>query len=156
MEMRQMVFQLEGYTIIEDCYNASPESVKAALVALNNAAREAGGRKLALLGDMLELGAETRILHEEVGVACAEAGVDLLYTFGAAAENIAIGAARRGVPVENIRQNPDPSAPEVSAAQLYADLRENDVLLIKASRALAAERIIARLEEYAAKGAVKK
>ena len=155
-EMRQRIFQLGGCTIIEDCYNASPESVRAALVALDNAARETGGRKLALLGDMLELGVETRILHEGVGVACAEAGVDLLYTFGAAAENIAIGAARRGIPRENIRQNPDPSAPEVSAAQLHADLQKNDVLLIKASRALAAERIITHLEKYAEEGACKK
>lgn len=155
-KMRQRIFRLGDYTIIEDCYNASPESVRAALTALTNVAHETGGRKLALLGDMLELGTETRILHESVGVSCAEANIDLLYTFGAAAESIAIGAARRGTPRENIRQNPNPSAPEVSAAQIYADLKENDVLLIKASRALAAERIIACLEEYTAKGTTEK
>lgn len=155
-EMRQKVFRLADYTVIEDCYNASPESVRAALVALKNTALESGGRQLALLGDMLELGRETRILHEGVGVACAEAGIDLLYTFGAAAENIAIGAARRGFPKESIRQNPDPSAPEVSAAQVYADLQKNDVLLIKASRALAAERILTHLEKYAEEGAYEK
>lgn len=141
-EMRQRVLEINGITVIEDCYNASPESMQAALTTLVSTAKETGGRALALLGDMLELGTETRILHEQVGWACADAGVDLLFTFGAAAESIAVGAERRGMDGGHILHNPDPSAPYLSAAQVLSVVKEKDVILIKASRALAAERII--------------
>lgn len=147
-EMRGQLIKLGDITVIEDCYNASPESVKAALDSLIRVADETGGRKLALLGDMLELGTETRILHEEVGIACADAGVALLFTFGAAAENIANGAIRRGMPAARIVRNPNPSAHEVSALQIYERMQPGDVLLIKASRALAAEQIVTQLKKH--------
>lgn len=127
-----------GICIVKDCYNAAPESVKSALTLLSE--RE-GSRKIALLGDMLELGEHTRALHEEVGEFAARSGIDLLFTFGAAAQHYASGARRAGMADGCIFENPNPCRPEDSANALLSILREGDVLLIKASRALQAERI---------------
>ncbi len=143
--MRQEIIRKHGITMIVDCYNASPESTRAAAQTLCTMAHETGGRGLALLGDMLELGEETRRLHEEVGTYYAKQGVDLLFTFGAAAENIGTGARRAGMPAEHIYSNPDPASPQASAAQINAVLRPGDVLLLKASRAMASERILSYL-----------
>lgn len=151
-DMRQHVLKIGNITVIEDCYNASPESVGAALSTLVASARETGGRALALLGDMLELGTETRILHEQVGWACTDTGVDLLFTFGAAAESIAVGAEKKGMDSRKIFHNPNPSAPDISATQIISAMQEGDVILIKASRALAAERIIEALKNLTETG----
>ena len=104
----------------------------------------------------MELGIETRILHEQVGWACADAGVDLLFTFGAAAESIAVGAAKKGMREDSIFHNPNPSAPDISATQILEALQKGDVILIKASRALAAERIIDALKKARPIGKEKK
>ena len=151
-DMRQHVLNIGEVTVIEDCYNASPESVGAALSALVATAKETGGRALALLGDMLELGTETRILHEQVGWACTDTGTDLLFTFGAAAESIAVGAEKKGMASERIFHNPDPSAPDISTMQIASVMQKGDVILIKASRALAAERIIRSLKNLTKNG----
>ncbi len=144
-EWRGQPIKAGDITIIADCYNASPESVRAAITSLIQTACEAKGRAIALLGDMLELGAESRILHEEIGVYCHKAGVDLLFTFGAAAESIANGAIRAGMPPHRIFHNPNPSAHEVSVLQLQEQIQAGDVVLVKASRALTAERIVLHL-----------
>ena len=145
--MRQEVVRRNGITILMDCYNASPESVYAVCDTLISMARENNGRTLALLGDMLELGEETRRLHEEVGAYYAQKGIDMLFTFGAAAENIAVGARRAGMPDSRIFSNPNPAEPMVSAAQINSVYRVGDVLLLKASRTIAAERILAFLQQ---------
>ena len=77
---RQNVYEKNGLHIIADCYNASPESMTAALSVL----RDFPGRRIAVLGDMLELGAHTDRLHRELGGAVREAA-DLLFTLGEAA-----------------------------------------------------------------------
>ena len=136
--MRGECAYVGGICLIKDCYNAAPESVKSALTLL---AERNGGRKIALLGDMLELGEYTRALHEEIGEFVAKTGVDLLFTFGAAAQHYASGARRAGMAEECIFENPNPCRPEDSAAALLSVLREGDALLIKASRALRAEQI---------------
>ena len=80
-EMRQKIFELCGITIIEDCYNASPESMRAAIDVLVSLG-EGGGRTVALLGDMLELGKNTEMYHKSTGAYAAECGVDILFTLG--------------------------------------------------------------------------
>ena len=144
--MRQELMRKNGITVIVDCYNASPESMRAAADTLMSMAKEKNGRSLALLGDMLELGEETRLLHEQVGEYYAKSGVSFLFTLGAAAENIATGARRQGLAGSRIFSNPDPTDKQASAAQINRILRPRDVLLIKASRALAAEEILYLLE----------
>ncbi len=80
--MRQKIYDEHGITIIEDCYNASPESMRAGIDVLISLAKERGGRPAALLGDMKELGEYSRLLHEQLGVYAARAGVKLLFTYG--------------------------------------------------------------------------
>ena len=143
--LRQNIYQQGGVCIIRDCYNASPESMTAACGVLM---QTPGRRHVALLGDMLELGSQTRRFHEEIGAHFASAGLDFLLTFGVAAGNFATGAAAAGMPAAHILQNADPNRPEISAQQLKNILCSGDVLLVKASRALAAERILALLPDH--------
>ena len=81
---RQFVYEANGHTIISDCYNASPESMKAALSVL----KTAKGRRIAVLGDMLELGNESEKLHKLVGTYIKDSA-DILVTFGDMAKYIA-------------------------------------------------------------------
>lgn len=83
--LRQKIYEKDGYTVIADCYNASPESMAAALSVL----KEYKGRKIAVLGDMLELGTFAEELHERVGEDVLKSGADILITFGPLAKSIA-------------------------------------------------------------------
>ncbi len=138
---RLEIFTEDGIHWINDCYNASPESMEAALSVLKNATE--GKRRIAVLGDMRELGRETRVLHERIGRLVAEAHADLLFTFGAAAESIADGAEEAGMPEKAIFRNPNPHAHALTAEQLASHLEEGDLVLLKASRGMTAERILA-------------
>ena len=81
--------------VIEDCYNANPDSMKAALAMFREYPCK---RRFALLGDMLELGDISRAAHEEVGRQAVENKVDYLVTYGEQAKRIAVVAAARGCP----------------------------------------------------------
>ncbi|HHT54251.1 MAG TPA: UDP-N-acetylmuramoyl-tripeptide--D-alanyl-D-alanine ligase [Clostridiales bacterium] len=145
-EMRQKIFELCGITIIEDCYNASPESMRAAIDVLVSLG-EGGGRTVALLGDMLELGKNTEMYHKSTGAYAAECGVDILFTLGSLARFIAAGALAAGMSDENIFVNIDENTYSATAAELAGVLREGDILLVKASRAIRAERVIGCLSD---------
>ncbi len=146
--MRQNIYELDGITVIEDCYNASPESMKAAIHVLRNVTLQKGkGRMAALLGDMYELGSRSDAFHEEVGREFAKDGGSMLFTFGNSADYIAGGAILGGMLNESIYRNRDVTKPEISGEMLLHSLREGDTLLVKASRGAAAERIIRYLKE---------
>ncbi len=140
--MRQQILHWNGITIIADCYNASPESSIAASYTLKAISNEQGGKSLALLGDMRELGELSRPLHEAVGESYAIRGIDYLFTFGAAALHIADGARHAGMPESHILCNPDPANPTASVKQIKSVLARGDALLIKAARSMTAERIL--------------
>ena len=144
--MRQNIYNIGEIKVIEDCYNASPESMKAAFAVESSLARESGARMVALLGDMYELGEESGRLHEQVGSDYASAGGELLFTFGESAEGIATGAILHGILPENVYRNPDIKNPALSGEMLLHSLRSGDVLLVKASRGAAAERVIEYLK----------
>lgn len=187
-DMRQRIYRLSGLTVIEDCYNASPESMRAAIDVLcalrdrhpgsekspcENHPREKlprenhsceklpcenhhceklpcetlPGRAVALLGDMRELGINSEMYHRSVGAYAAERGVDLLFTLGNLARGIASGAIAAGMSDENIYVNIDENTYAATAAELSGLLREGDILLLKASRALRAERVLVCLRE---------
>jgi UDP-N-acetylmuramoyl-tripeptide--D-alanyl-D-alanine ligase len=118
-------------TLIDDCYNANPMSMRAALDELTATARRSGrSRRVAVLGDMLELGETEGDLHEQIGRHAAASGVDLLVTVGPRAERIAAAydAETRSVP--------DAAA----AAELVPGLlRPGDVVLVKGSRGVGLE-----------------
>jgi UDP-N-acetylmuramoyl-tripeptide--D-alanyl-D-alanine ligase len=120
-----------GATLIDDCYNANPMSMRAALEDLADTAARAGhARPVAVLGDMLELGHRERDYHAELGDEVARAGVDLLITVGPLAEAI---AERFDGELHSV---PDAAA----AARLVPELlRSRDVVLIKGSRGVGLE-----------------
>ena len=144
--MRQNIYELGKITVIEDCYNASPESMRAAINVLRDVTGK-GGRMTALLGDMYELGSMSESFHEQVGRFFAAEGGKLLFTFGESADYIARGAMLGGVETERIFRNPNVRCPELSGEMLLHSLRAGDTLLVKASRGAAAERVIAYLKE---------
>ncbi len=139
--MRQNIYTVGGVTVIEDCYNASPESMNAAINVLGDTARVKGGRMIALLGDMRELGDTTASLHAGVGSYLAQKHADYLFTYGELSENLADGALKNGMSEKHIFRNPTANA-ELCGKKLLGILREGDVLLVKASRALAAENVL--------------
>ena len=139
--MRQKIFDHNGYTVIEDCYNASPESMEAALRVLHTLAREKGGASVAVLGDMKELGTYAPRLHKQVGRFLGELGIDRLITVGTEAADIAAGAVIGGMPQSAITVCDGSDITKAVSAVADA-LRPGDTVLFKASRAMALERIV--------------
>ena len=122
---RQKVVDSEGVTVIEDCYNANPVSMKASLDVL----KEAKGRKVAVLGDMGELGTDEAALHAEVGTHAGICGIDALYCAGPLCEYLA-KAAKEADPQLEIRHFADR---ESLMAELPKLLQDGDQILVKAS-----------------------
>lgn len=146
VSMRQRIFDIGGFTIIEDCYNASPESMRAGIDVLVMLAKNRGGRAAALLGDMKELGEHTLLMHEQLGIYAAKAGVKLLYTYGPLSENIARSAISNGVRAENVYVNLNSNDSAVTGEMILGSIKPGDVLLVKASRSVAAEAVIKYIE----------
>ncbi len=140
--MRQNIYKANGRTIIADCYNASPESVKAALKVLSSTAQRSGARKVAVLGDMKELGNYSTEAHIEVGTEVVKNGVDILFTVGELALDIAASASNCAM--KNIFAFEDNDYKNI-AASVMENTAEGDVILFKASRAMALEKIIEAL-----------
>ena len=132
---RQKLFEQNGFTIYEDCYNASPDSMEAALAVLRGLPN---GRKLAVLGGMGELGAYAIEGHRRAGRAAAGAA-DALYLYGANSEFIGQGAAEAGFDKEKIHVFSDH---ESLAAALRADAQAGDALLFKGSRVMKMEQAL--------------
>jgi len=128
-----------GARIINDSYNANPLAVKAALDVLSELK---GGRKIAVLASMLELGAESELKHQEVGAYAAKKQVDLLITIGSRAREIAAGASSLMAEEKIIILADNQECTDFLAAEIKAD----DLLLIKGSRANRLEEIAAELK----------
>lgn len=123
---RGQVIRLGGVTLIDDSYNASPASMTAALDLLAGLP----GRRIAVLGEMLELGRGAATGHRDVGTAAA-ATCDQLVVVGSAAAGIAAGARAAGLDASRIMEVRDR---EAAFDLLRSRLREGDVVLVKASR----------------------
>lgn len=133
---RQEIFNINGYTIIKDCYNAGPESMAAALAVLHGRS----GRRVAVLGDMLELGSCAQAEHYKVGRLAAE-NADLLFSYGPNSGKMLKGAVTGGMPVENVRVFDDR---EKMADALTRICRPGDVILVKGSRGMRMELVLER------------
>ena len=127
---RQNVFYWNDITIIDDSFNASLES---AIVGFEFM-KFYPGRRCAVLGDFLELGAQTEIIHFKIGAEAANHGIELLFIFGVYAPFIARGAAYAGMPKENIYINTDITDKSTTLNQIISKAHKNDVLLFKASK----------------------
>ena len=138
---RMSVEKLAGnITILNDTYNANPDSTKASLKVLT----EYKGRKIAVLGNMRELGALEKFFHKEIGVYVAKLGVDYLIAVGIASSNIWQGAIDGGM---NINQVFLYMTNEDAFKKLNEILKENDIVLIKGSRLVGMEKIIELLKK---------
>jgi UDP-N-acetylmuramoyl-tripeptide--D-alanyl-D-alanine ligase len=116
--------------------------MRAGLNVLCHTAKVKARRPVAVLGDMKELGSASAEAHFGVGEYAAKCGIERLVTFGAAAVDIAKGAIKNGMPEDRVLVIEDSDNAENAAALLKTVLRENDVVLFKASRAVALERLI--------------
>ncbi len=137
--MRQRIREVGGITVIEDCYNASPDSQKA---GLNSLCKIAKGRKIAVLGDMLELGNYSEAAHRTVGEYVAECNVDMLYTFGEQSKFMADSAKKSGL--ESVFAFTDKT--ELTNA-LLSEIKNGDTLLFKASRGMKLEEVFEKIYE---------
>ena len=125
-----------GATLLDDTYNANPASMEAALDLLG----ELPGRRIALLGDMRELGPLSSSSHQRIGRRAAEV-VDALFTVGELAHEMSEAARAAG-----LERTQHLDSVELAIEVLRATLHEGDAVLVKGSRALALERVVAGLE----------
>ncbi|RJQ29642.1 MAG: UDP-N-acetylmuramoyl-tripeptide--D-alanyl-D-alanine ligase [Peptococcaceae bacterium] len=135
--MRLEVVEAGDLKIINDAYNASPASDRAALQVLTGYA--AGGRKVAVLGDMLELGPRAKAGHREVGETAAALGVDCLVTVGELAREIAAGAVQAGLPEWKVFSC---AGNDEVIRVLQKFLKPGDVVLVKGSRGMKMEQVV--------------
>jgi UDP-N-acetylmuramoyl-tripeptide--D-alanyl-D-alanine ligase len=127
----------DGVTVVNDAYNANPDSVRAALEAVTAMSHD--GRTWAVLGEMLELGAASTTEHEEVGRLARRSQVDRLVVVGDGARAVHVGALAEGaVDGEESVVVADASA---ALELLLPALRPGDVVLVKASRGVGLERV---------------
>ncbi len=135
--MRMQLFDVNNVRIISDCYNSNPDSLASALEFLSEYSSK--GKKIAVCGDMLELGERARSLHFDIGKRLAGRKIDFLITVGSLSKKIASGAHAAGMPKASIRTY---SSTSEAANALYELTQENDVVLIKGSRAMQMENVI--------------
>jgi len=126
----------DGVTIVNDAYNSNPEALRAALLAL--AVMASGGRAIAVLGHMTELGAEAEELHEQAGRQAARAGLAALVVVGEEATPMLAGAKAEPAWRGELLQVPDAAA-AVAAVRRLA--RPGDFVLVKANRAANLQRV---------------
>ncbi|HCF59517.1 MAG TPA: UDP-N-acetylmuramoyl-tripeptide--D-alanyl-D-alanine ligase [Myxococcales bacterium] len=126
-----------GFTVIDDCYNANPGSMAAALSTLRSLG--AGRRLVAVLGDMLEMGEAEVASHEQVGRLAAEAGVSILVAFGPRSKAIHQAFSQSGAACLH---EPEVASVDGALEFLRARLRQGDVVLVKGSRGMRLERVV--------------
>lgn len=139
--MRLEVFTLEtGITVVNDAYNASPTSMRSALETLADMATS--GRRIAVLGDMAELGSLSELAHFRIGELLARLSIDVLITVGTRSRRIAEGAVAGGMPPASVQRY---DGTDEASDALDAVIRSGDVVLVKASRSMGLERMVERM-----------
>ena len=134
-KMRMNVLRLPGdVVVLNDAYNANPQSMRAAAAVLGDAK---GRRKVAVVGDMLELGDGSTMFHHAVGACFAEMGADSLIAVGDLARHIAEGAEEAGL--EQVRYY---ASQDLAMPAICRELQPGTTILIKASRAMHFEKIV--------------
>jgi UDP-N-acetylmuramoyl-tripeptide--D-alanyl-D-alanine ligase len=146
VSMRAETLQVGTLTVLNDCYNANPASMKNALAMLANLGSccdsNRNRRLVFLCGQMAELGSQTEALHAELGVAAAEAGVDLLVAVGEAPKTtarVARETSRRGLQTMCFDDT------QSLCEHIQEFIREDDIILVKGSRTARLERVVQEL-----------
>jgi len=132
---RLQIKEINGIQFIDDSYNANPDSMKAALRTLVEL--DADGRRVAVLGQMNELGEESERGHREVGETAAALGIDELFAVGEAGAAIAQAARKAG-----LEKSSAVDSPEEAARRLSATASPGDLILVKGSRTARMERVL--------------
>lgn len=138
--MRQNTTEVKGITVIEDCYNASPASMQAAIDVLTSL--DCKGRRFCVFGDMLELGDISEQAHVDVGKNVGRAKVDFLLTYGERGKEIKRGAMMVGM--KNVLHFDDKNA---LASYLASNAKIGDAIIFKASRGVKLEEAIEKFKE---------
>lgn len=139
--MRMQAIFWRGVTIINDAYNANPASMKAALATL--AEISAKGQRIAVLGDMFELGKKSQREHRLLGQEIAHSGIDRAYLLGQQAPLVRRGALGAGMQPERVVVG---MSHNDIAEQLRAQLKAGDAILLKGSRGMAMEKVLETLK----------
>lgn len=132
--MRQRLHTVGRIRFVEDCYNASPDSVRAAFQTLHDMQ---AARRIAVLGDMLELGDVSDEAHRQSGVLAAQQGTDILFLYGEQSKKTASSALECGV--RTVKHFEDKAC---LAKELLSTLQPEDVVLVKGSRGMKLEEIL--------------
>ncbi|MFQ6066649.1 MAG: UDP-N-acetylmuramoyl-tripeptide--D-alanyl-D-alanine ligase [bacterium] len=135
--MHSRIYLLGKYKVIDDSYNANPESMEQALKLL---AEMRGGRKIAILGDMLELGEAAELFHYKIGSLIGKLGIQALFALGKYSYKTVVGAKDFGIREAFFFRNK-----RSLLEKLLTFLKEEDCLLVKGSREARMEEIIGRL-----------
>lgn len=130
---RAKVSSHSGITLIDDCYNANPNSVKAALTSLSSLP----GRRVAVLGDMLGLGEHSEQMHLDIGIFAAQCGIDVLFCQGEKAAFLCEGYRTSGGALAEHYENF-----EELLESLQSQIKKGDAVLVKASRGMHFERLL--------------
>lgn len=142
-KMRMEIFNTEdGIRVINDSYNANPDSTAAAIEVLKDMPCQ--GRRILILGDMLELGDYSETGHKRVGEKAAESKIDIIIAIGEKAKDIAKGAINKGMEEKHIYHFSDNAA---AISKLKSILQSKDTVLIKGSRMMKLEEIADFLRE---------
>ena len=136
--MRQSIEQFQGITFVDDTYNANPDSMRAALELLRDLT---GERKIAVLGDMLELGDIASQEHAELGRIASETGLDFLITVGSKAYHTSERAAELGVRTWHFATH------KLAVETVLPLLKERDTILFKGSRGMRMDELLQMVKE---------
>ena len=140
VNMRSEILRKNGICVINDCYNANPTSVQAALDVLTTI--DTDGRRIAVLGDMLELGNQGPLMHAEIGRLVAQKRVDRLAVLGPLGKHTIAGAVAAGFDPENVCHFDDKA---LLGDFMVSFVERGDLVLIKGSRGIELEEIVDRV-----------
>ena len=135
LSMRQEIHNLKDITVIDDSYNASPDSIKSGINVLKQIVKN---RSIVVLADMLELGKESKNAHYDLGKYCIENNIDVIITVGNEAKNIALGAhdMNKNTLIQSFDNNEDASK------YLKSIIQKDDTILVKGSRSMHTDLIV--------------
>ncbi|MBR6337126.1 MAG: UDP-N-acetylmuramoyl-tripeptide--D-alanyl-D-alanine ligase [Ruminococcus sp.] len=137
--MRQNIQKRNGITLIIDCYNAAPDSMKAGISVLSQVQVADGGRRIAVVADMLEMGKMAPKLHKTVGEALGVSTADMIFCFGDNSKYYIEGAVKKGFDKDKCFHF---DSREELAKALKAEVREGDAVWFKGSRGMKLEEVV--------------